>query len=173
MAVIARLGLKARDPRTTVFLPARMRVESAWSDACIHNVSARGLLVSSGGAPRPGTYVEIRRGRAVIIGRAVWQKDRFFGVRTQDRIDIAVLQGAPDGEGRASGQRNDRRQADRYRQDAVVARSLERNRALSRLLQFGLLVLGAGLAAWIVAAAVYSVLATQADQVTRALAGAR
>ncbi|QDZ08491.1 PilZ domain-containing protein [Sphingomonas panacisoli] len=171
MAMIARLGLKARDPRTTVLLPSRMRIESAWSDACIHNVSARGLLVSADDAPRAGAYVEIRRGRAVIIGRAVWQKDRFFGVRTQDRIYLAVLQGGPAQNDNAP--RNDRRHADRYQQDAAVARSLERNRAFARLFQFGVVALGVGFVGWIAASSVYSVLSKPAERITNAMAAAR
>lgn len=169
--MIARLGLKARDPRTTVFLPSRMRIDSAWSDACIHNVSARGMLVSSDSAIRPGAYIEIRRGQSVIIGRAVWQKDRFVGVRTQDRIDLAVLQGGPAQNDNAP--RNDRRHADRYQQDAAAARSLERSQTFARLFQFGVIALGVGLAGWIAAASVHGALARPAERITNAMAAAQ
>ena len=154
MAGIAHQSLKKRDPRVKVFMPSRMRVNAAWSDVCIHNVSARGLLVASDGAPEPGDYVEIRRGQSVIIGRALWKKDRFFGVRTQDRIDLAALQGEPARPGAVPG--IERRTRDRFKQDAAVARSLERDRAFSRMFQFGVLTLAAGTASVVVGAAVYA-----------------
>lgn len=172
MSFIAHHGFKTRDPRVKVYLPSRMRVNSAWTDACIHNVSTRGLLVSSDGAPEPGAYIEIRRGQNVIIGRAVWKKDRFFGVRAQDRVDLASLQAAPT-RGGAPGLRVERRSEDRFRQDAVAARTLERNRALSRLFQFVVIALAVVIAAVMVATAVYSVLAEPLGRLTHAMAGAQ
>ncbi len=172
MTFIAHHGFKARDPRVKVFLPSRMRVNSAWADACIHNVSARGMLVTSDAAPEPGDYIEIRRGRNVIIGRAVWRKNQFFGVRTQDRIDLGALQTAPAQAGGSPAPGIERRSEDRFRQDAVVARTMERNRALSRLFQFGFLALAVGVAAVMVASTVYDVLSTPADRITDAMNGA-
>lgn len=172
MSFIAHNGFRTRDPRVKVYLPSRMRVHSAWADACIHNVSTRGLLVSSEGAPEPGAYVEIRRGQNVIIGRAVWKKDRFFGVRAQDRIDLASLQADPARSG-APALRVERRSEDRFKQDAVAARTLERNRALSRLFQFGVIALAVTVAALMVATAVYSMLAEPLGRLTHAMAGAR
>jgi hypothetical protein len=170
---IAQHGLRERDPRTTVFLPSRMRVNSSWTDACIHNVSARGMLVASDRAPDPGAYVEIRRGQAVIIGQAVWKKNQFFGVRTQDRIDLAVLQGQPARNGDAAGAKVERRSEDRFRKDAAIARTLERDRAFARLFQFGILAFAVAAASVMVASSVYGVLSAPVDRMTRAMAGAQ
>lgn len=71
-----------------VLVRARMRAGSDWGDVVIHNMSSRGLLATSDPICRPGTVVEIRRVHHVVIGRVVWQKGAYFGVRTQDPIDI-------------------------------------------------------------------------------------
>jgi hypothetical protein len=47
-------------------------------------------------APAPGTYVEIRRGSYVIVGRIVWVKGHRFGVRTQDPMLIDAIINTPD-----------------------------------------------------------------------------
>lgn len=169
-----RQGFRPRDPRVTVLLPSRMRVGATWVEACIHNVSSRGLLVASDEAPKPGTYVEIRRGRSVLVGRAVWAKGRLFGVRTQDRVDLAALKQEA---GRAAGHRDadgpagqfERRREDRFKQDAAIARKLERNRALSRLFQFGLIAIGTAGASAIVATAVYSALEAPLARIQQAM----
>jgi hypothetical protein len=173
---VVQNGFKDRDPRVKVFLPSRIRVGSAWADACIHNVSARGLLVAADDVPKPGSYVEIRRGHNVIIGRAVWKKERFFGVRTQDRIDLPALQVEPT---RSSGRSAantpnsamERRREDRFKKDAAMARKLERSLALSRVLQFGLIALAAVGASAVVATAVHSVLGVPFDLIQQAMAG--
>jgi hypothetical protein len=166
------MAFKNRDPRKKVFLPSRMRTGAAWVDACIHNVSARGLLVASDEAPRPGSYVEIRRGRNIIIGRAVWTKDRFFGVRTQDPIDLPALQREPRTDVDRPDGKVERRREERFRQDAATARTLERNRAISRAAQFVLVASAATVASAAIAAAVYNRLAAPLDRIQQAMTGA-
>ena len=39
-------------------LPARMRSSTGWSDACILNISTRGLLIYALGSADPGNFVE-------------------------------------------------------------------------------------------------------------------
>ena len=148
-----------------------MRVGAAWVDACIHNVSARGLLVASDEAPRAGSYVEIRRGRNVIIGRAVWKKDRFFGVRTQDPIDLPALQREPRQGMEGPDGAVERRTEARFKQDAVTARALERSLAMSRAVQFGLVAFAAAAASAVIATAAYRSLAAPIDRIQRALSG--
>jgi len=72
-----------------------MNVGGKWSNGCIHDVSDKGLLVSSSEPPILGTYVDIRRGTLVIIGRVVWNGGSRFGVRTQDPISLATLLSEP------------------------------------------------------------------------------
>lgn len=68
-----------------------MRVGASWSDACILNLSSRGMLVQSGMVPERGNYLEIRRGQQVVVARVVWSKEQRFGVRTQDPVRAEEL----------------------------------------------------------------------------------
>lgn len=153
-----------------------MRRGSAWVDAVIHNVSSRGLLVATDDPPDTGSYLEIRRGSNVMIGRVAWRKERFFGVRTQDRIDLAALQQPPQrrGANRDTGTSSgpvERRSADRFRGDAAIARRLERNRALAQVFQFATLgLLGAAACAG-AAMSVYHVLQAPASLIQNAMTG--
>ncbi len=76
-------------------VPCRMNVGGKWSSGCIHELSDKGMLVSTSEPPPLGTYVEIRRGTLVIIGRVVWNGGSRFGVRTQDPISLATLLSEP------------------------------------------------------------------------------
>ncbi|BCA63693.1 hypothetical protein HMP09_2927 [Sphingomonas sp. HMP9] len=76
-------------------VPCRMNVGGKWSSGCIHELSDKGMLVSSSEPPPLGTYVEIRRGTLIIIGRVVWNGGSRFGVRTQDPISLAALLSEP------------------------------------------------------------------------------
>ena len=68
-----------------------MRVGASWADACILNQSSRGMLVQSGAAPQRGNYLEIRRGRHVVVARVIWSCDERFGVETQEPVSAEEL----------------------------------------------------------------------------------
>lgn len=72
-------------------LAARVRLGDAWSDGSILNISSRGLLLYAAKSPSRGTYIEIRRGAHVIVGRVIWTKADRFGVFAQDRLAIDSL----------------------------------------------------------------------------------
>ncbi|GAA4777267.1 hypothetical protein GCM10023219_26450 [Stakelama sediminis] len=133
--------MKPREMRQTVLIQARMRGREGWSDVLIHNVSAHGMLLRSATAPRPGTYLEIRKSTTRIIARAVWSKGQFCGVRTQDIIDInRLLSNAAEALGAAIGLSapgsGDRRTKPRQAVMKATAWTAERNRHLGAKLQF-------------------------------------
>lgn len=72
-------------------IQARMRVGASWNDACILNLSSRGMLVRAPKAPNRGSYLEIRRGNHIIVARVVWANADRFGVYTQDPVPAADL----------------------------------------------------------------------------------
>jgi len=74
-------------------IKARMRGGPMWSDACILNLSRRGMLVQAQEAPTRGSFLEIRRGRHVVIARVVWARANRFGIRTQDDVPAEHLAG--------------------------------------------------------------------------------
>lgn len=146
-------GMRQREPRTSVLVPCRVKREAGWSDACIHNVSSRGLLLGIDNAPNPGSYLEIRRGTLVIIGRVMWRQQGFVGIRTQDKVSAPALVNEPRGLGaKRPGQPTnearggERRSTARLTAEGRTARRIERNRHRAQVFQFVALA-GAGAAA--------------------------
>ncbi len=79
---------KPRELRRRVVVAARLRHGAAWTDACILNVSSRGLMIHTGRQIAKGTQVEVRRGDHVIIARVVWRDGGRAGLRAEDRVPV-------------------------------------------------------------------------------------
>ena len=69
---------------------------TSWHDVCIVNCSLHGLGIQAAQAPTRGTYVEIRRGKQVIIARVAWCKGHRAGLRSQDPIFVGALASGDD-----------------------------------------------------------------------------
>jgi hypothetical protein len=134
--------MKPREPRTKVIIKARMRLDGVWADVCIRDISSRGLLVQAASAPARNSYVEIYRGRQVIVARVVWTKDERFGVQTQDRLDIDAVIQEPDLSGinyrkaRVDSPTFERRTVPRQPSAQDLRWRAERSRHLSRAAEF-------------------------------------
>jgi hypothetical protein len=127
--------LKPRAPRQKVLIRARMRISAGWNDACILDISARGLMIRAASpAPRHGSCVELRRGARIIIGRVMWADQDRFGLSTQDQLDVESIIAVPDGAEAESSPAatavSDRRSVVRH------ATVFERSRQWSRAFQF-------------------------------------
>jgi len=88
--------MKPREPRKKVMIKARMRVGAAWRDACILDLSSRGLMIQASDPPPGGSYLELRRGRHVIVARVMWTRDRRAGLRSQDPLPTEAIIAEPD-----------------------------------------------------------------------------
>lgn len=148
-----RCGMKPREPRVKVIIKARMRLDGVWADVCIRDISSRGLLLQAASAPSRNSYVEIYRGRHVIVARVVWTKDERFGVQTQDRLNIDAVIEEPDLSGiefrkaRAASPTFERRSAPRPPSADDLRWKAERSRHLSKAAEFACLgALGASAA---------------------------
>lgn len=82
---------KVREQRKSVSITVRVKSDYGWGDAQICNVSSRGMMVLCEAPPRRSSYVEIRRGTHVVVGRIVWAADDSFGLQSQDKINLADL----------------------------------------------------------------------------------
>lgn len=82
---------RPRELRRRVLLPARLRTGDGWTDACILNISSRGLMIQSGRAGPEGSTVELRRGDDVIIARVVWRDGSRAGLQTDDRLPVEKI----------------------------------------------------------------------------------
>lgn len=152
--------MKPREPRRKVLIQARIRIDGAWGDVCIRNISSRGLLAQAAAPPPRGSYVEIFRAKHIIIGRVVWRKDRRFGIHTQDRLDISAiveepaLAGGERGTAPAAGLSVERRSDPHRLTAAGVAQRRERSQRISAIFQFACIVACGAMAAAITAGAV-------------------
>ena len=135
--------MKAREERRKVLIKTRMCVGATWGDAAVLNISSRGLLLSAGSpSPPRGSYLEVRRGPHIVVGRVIWSDGQCFGVKAQDPIAVDAFvsnrqpQGGP-AEADPAGpveRRAVRRPEQRH----------ERSRQLGRAMQFACLaILGA------------------------------
>lgn len=88
--------MKAREPRKTVLIKARLRDGATWRDAMILNLSSRGLMIRAEQPPANGSYLELRRGRHVIVARVMWRRDGLCGLRAQDRLPTEAIIAEPD-----------------------------------------------------------------------------
>jgi hypothetical protein len=122
-------------------LPARMRGHSGWSDACILNISSRGLLIYSNGTAEPGAFVEIRRGGQLVTARVVWRKNQRIGLCSPDPVHVEDIIGADSADAAvptAAGVAVERRR---------VPRDPERSRHNGRAVEFiAIVLIGSALA---------------------------
>ncbi|WP_443027598.1 hypothetical protein [Sphingomonas sp. LR55] len=146
----------------------RLNISGKWSDGCIHDVSNKGLLISCTNPPAIGTYVDIRRGTLVIIGRVVWKGGSRFGVQTQDPVNIAALVNEPVLKSRPSASR---RSLTREKPVQSVTQRAERNRQRSSTIQFVCVVMAALGIAYFAAISCYQALAVPLGTIANALGG--
>jgi len=121
---------RPRELRRRVVLPARLRVDSSWCDACILNISSRGLMIQVARGLPSTTDVELRRADHVIRARIVWRQGSRVGLQSDERLpvdEILSLSQAPSLQLTASGAFVERRKQPRriYEQSRMRARLFE------------------------------------------------
>jgi len=77
---------RQRELRRRVMVLARLRNGGEWSDACILNISSRGLMIRSGRTAPEGSIVELHRGDHLITARVVWRDGPRAGLQTEERL---------------------------------------------------------------------------------------
>ena len=159
--------MKKREPRHKVLVRARIKAGATWHDACILNISSRGMLMQAGVPPVRGSYLEIRRGPVVVVARVMWTKQHRFGIKSQDVLSIdSIVCETPSAAPRENCPPPERRAAGR-----PSLPTNERSRIHGRIMEYGFAAALAVAAAVFAAGQVYSILARPADAVGAALAG--
>ena len=82
---------KPRELRRSVLLPARLRSADGWSDACVLNVSSRGLQVHVRVPLCRGSTIELRHQETVIVAQVVWHTGSRAGLRTSEALPVENL----------------------------------------------------------------------------------
>ncbi len=75
-----------------------MRTSAGWSDACILNVSSRGLLVHAKQSVAEGASIELRHREHVILAQVIWHSGSRVGLQALDWVpvdDILMLSQSP------------------------------------------------------------------------------
>jgi hypothetical protein len=134
---------RPRELRRKVLVPARLHTVAGWSDACILNVSSRGLLIHSKRSIAEGSRIELRHAEHAIVAHVVWREGAHAGLRAEHRVpveDIVCLCQSPALQLTAPRQSGvERRKRPRTHEDS---------RLRSRAIEFTSIALfGAGLAA--------------------------
>jgi hypothetical protein len=162
------MALRLREPRRKVLIKARMRVGASWSDACILDLSSRGMLVQSRSIPQRGNYLEIRRGRHVVVARVVWSLDQRFGVQTQEPVCADDLLRETDNS--SIGAQPFSATVERRSTNRPTAAHHEASRRRGRTYEFGSLILFGVAAAFILLATIDKLLGRPLDALETALA---
>ena len=98
------MALRPRQPRRAVRIAVRVRTDTGWIDATVHNVSHRGMMLQSPQPLQRNQFVEIARGQTRVVGRIVWSDAARCGLQTQEAFDMDALQ-AGAGRHRPGGER--------------------------------------------------------------------
>lgn len=126
--------MRAREERRKVLVKGRVLVGTRWSDACVLNMSSRGMLLQMQMPPSRGEYIEFRRGQHIVIARVVWSQHHRLGVRAQDplAIDSLVADASQPVPGRPAptSEHRERRSSprpslERHEHNRMVARSVQ------------------------------------------------
>jgi hypothetical protein len=138
-----QIKYRPRELRHRVVMPARLRSSVGWTDACILNVSSRGLMIHSARAGPSGSIVELWRGDIVIVARVVWQNGARAGLQSDDAISMHDI---------LSRSRSDVRTPTATERTGGDSRSRPRSepdrRQQGRMIEFGgIVVIGCALAA--------------------------
>lgn len=80
-----------RELRRKAMVPARVRTGAQWGDACILNVSSRGLMIRSGQTILKGSTLVIARGDHLIVGRVVWADRDRCGLVSDERLPVEEI----------------------------------------------------------------------------------
>jgi hypothetical protein len=143
-----------------------MRSDSGWSDACILNISSRGLLVRSGRPAVRGSVIELRHRDYAIVGRVVWSDGAHAGLQAEERVPVEQILSfsqAPSLQLTAvNGRPVERRKRPRSHED---------NRVRGRLFEFSAVAILAALVAGFAFDLVHDALSRPFQQVQAVLGG--
>ena len=85
---------KARvEDRTRLMVRATLRDGGPERDACLLDLSSRGLMATATPAPRRGVIVDLIVGRHSLVGQVQWSEGRRFGMKLRERIDVVTVIG--------------------------------------------------------------------------------
>jgi hypothetical protein len=79
------------EARTKVLIRSRLRGAGPERDACILDLSTRGLLATCAEPPQRGAFVELVANGYPLVGHVKWSNGRRFGMSLRERISVVAL----------------------------------------------------------------------------------
>lgn len=134
------------EPRTKALIRARIRDGGDERDACILDVSTRGLLATTALPPPRGEFVELLVGNHKLVGQVKWSGERRFGLALRERISVAALVAGDPGSIVL-----EKAQSARRRNGSLAAALASDSRSLGAAFQLVVTVTGLVVAAWLLA----------------------
>jgi hypothetical protein len=107
------------EDRTSVMIRARLRGAGPERDACIVDVSSRGLSATADNPPRRGDFIELVVGDIILVGQVKWTSMRRFGMAFRERISVVGLLSGDGGDVTLGGRRAVQKRNDRKRSAAA------------------------------------------------------
>jgi hypothetical protein len=145
-----------------------MRSGVSWHDVCILNLSRRGLGIQAAEPPQRGAYVEIRRGKHVIVARVMWTRGHRAGLHSQSLIFVrSLVRDEPANDGGRQAQAYP--EVERRREPRAIRQRYDRSRLAGRAFEFACVGLAASALGLTIVATVEQALARPIAQVRAAL----
>lgn len=131
------------EDRTKVMIRARLRGAGCERDACIIDLSSRGLSASADNPPRRGDYVELAIGDISLVGQVKWSSMRRFGIAFRERVSVVAIMSG-DG-GAVTLQRREAVQKREARERAAVLTG-----GIAKKVEYAVIVAAGAAATWVV-----------------------
>lgn len=88
---LAATLVKRVESRCPVALAVVLVGDGPAVDACIRNISPRGVMLVASAQLGRGEMVELYRGAQTLVGTVKWQRGGRIGLRLAERIDVAAF----------------------------------------------------------------------------------
>lgn len=115
---------------------ARLRGAGPERDACILDVSTRGLAATMVNPPPRGDYVELIIGDFMLVGQVKWSSPRRFGVTFRERISVIAMLSGDSGPVTLKRRKTEQKRAIRSRTSGA-ADGIKRKMELAAILAAG------------------------------------
>jgi hypothetical protein len=106
-------------------LRARLRDGGPERDACIVDLSSRGLAATADNPPRRGDFVEMIVGDIIVVGQVKWSSMRRFGMAFRERISVVGLLSGEAGPVSLKQRESERKRKARFALPGSLAKRIE------------------------------------------------
>ncbi|MEO7247180.1 MAG: PilZ domain-containing protein [Novosphingobium sp.] len=79
--------------RSNAMMTAILRGGGPEREACLLDLSSRGLMALADPPPPRGSFIELVVAGHSLVGQVQWSEDRRFGVRLRERIEVQAVMG--------------------------------------------------------------------------------